>query len=350
MNVLNIKSTDVCEKDLISLGEVLLRFDPGDMRIHNARQFFVWDGGAEYNVARNLSRVFHQRTAIVTALADNPLGRLAEDFIRQAGVDASRIIWTTDPSKIRNGIYFIERGFGIRAPDSCFDRGNTAVSHLKPGDIDWSSLFGEGTRWFHTGGVFTGISEDAPGVAIEAMKAARESGAIVSYDLNYRDSLWKTKGGREAANAQNRILLEYADVVFGVFDFETDLSKFDKSAFQSAARKMFADFPNLNIIASTLREVQSASWHDFSAVCATREQVFKADDYTQVQVLDRVGSGDAFASGFIYGLLSGKDLQFAVECGTAHGAIKMTTPGDGSMATLTEVLGHISGSSAHVKR
>lgn len=351
---LEIKSKENCRWDAVSLGEVLLRFDPGDERIHTTRDFRVFDGGGEYNVARNLSKTFRQKTAVVTALADNALGRLAENLIWQGGVDASEILWRESDGKgenTRNGIYFIERGFGLRPPASCFDRANTAVSQLKTGDIDWRKIFGElGSRWFHTGGVFTGLSETTPEAAAEAMQIARETGAIVSYDLNYRDSLWKTRGGRDAANELNRELLKHADACFGVFDFDSKLSNYNKENFRSAAEKMLADFPNLKAVVSTLREVHTAGRHDLSAVCYLDKQLYKARDYQNIEVFDRVGSGDAFASGFIYGLLAGNDAQYAIECGTAHGVLVMTTPGDNSMSTLTEVENLISGSGAVANR
>ena len=354
MNLLNIKSKNDCRRDFVSLGELLLRFDPADGRIHNARNFRVFGGGAEYNVACNLAKTFRQNTALVTALADNALGRLAEDFILQSGVDASEILWREHDGKgenTRNGIYFIERGFGLRSPSSCFDRANTAVSQLTAGDVDWRKIFAEkGARWFHAGGVFTGLSETTPAVAKEAMRAARENEVIVSYDLNYRDSLWKTRGGINAANQLNRELLPFADIAFGVFDFDSKLSKFDESSFRRAAEKMLSEFSNLKIIVSTLREVHSASRHDLSAVCFCDNQIYKARDYRDVEVFDRVGSGDAFASGFIYGLLAGRDLQYSIECGAAHGALAMTTPGDNSMSTLAEIEKLIGGGSAIAQR
>lgn len=354
MKDLKIKAAAECRWDLISLGEVLLRFDSGDERIHTARTFRVWDGGGEYNVARGLAKVFRRRTAIVTALADNALGRLAEDMIWQAGVDSSQILWReTDGigSTARNGIYYIERGYGLRAPSSCFDRANTAVSQLKKGDFDWNEIFNQrAARWFHTGGIFVGLSETTPDVAAEAMRAARASGAIVTYDLNYRDSLWRARGGRNAANKLNRELLKHADIALGVFDFDSKLSKFDENLYRRAAEKMQAEFPNLKVVVSTLREVKTASLHDFSAVCFANGKIYKARNFADLAVLDRVGSGDAFAAGFIYGILERNDLQYAIECGTAHAAITMTTPGDNSMATLPEIEALMSGESANVKR
>ena len=351
MNFLSNEPSENCRWDLISLGEVLLRFDPENERIQTARNFRVFDGGAEYNVARNLAKTFRRKTAIVTALADNTLGRLAEDFILQGGVDTSEILWRETSSETRNGIYFIERGFGLRPPASCFDRANTAVSQLKAGDVDWRKIFAEkGTRWFHTGGVFTGLSETTPDAANEAMRIAGENGAIISYDLNYRDSLWKTRGGKESANKLNRKLLSSADVAFGAFGFDSKLSNFDGNEFRRAAEKMLAEFPNLKAVVSTLREVHSASRHDLSAVCFWNNQIYKARDYKMVEVFDRIGSGDAFASGFIYGCLAGRNLGYSIECGAAHGVLAMTTPGDNSMSTLAEVENLIGGGSSIAQR
>ena len=348
--MLKIKDEKNCRWDLISLGEVLLRFDSGDERIHTTQNFRVFDGGGEYNVARNLAKTFCKRTAIITALADNSLGRLAENLIWQGGVDGSEILWRED-ANTRNGLYCIERGFGLRSPNSCFDRANTAVSQLKTGDFDWRKIFAElGARWFHTGGIFVGLSETTPAVAAEAMREAKEGGSIVSYDLNYRDSLWKNKGGRQAANELNKELLSIADVAFGAFDFDSKLSNFDENAFRVAAEKMLSAFPNLKAVISTLREVHSASRHDLSAICYFDNQIYKAQEYQNIEVFDRVGSGDAFASGFIYGFLADEDAQFAVECGTAHAALTMTTPGDNSMSTLVEVIRLMSDRDAQVLR
>jgi 2-dehydro-3-deoxygluconokinase len=352
--MLNIKPKNECRRDLISLGEVLLRFDSGEDRIHTANSFRVFDGGGEYNVARNVSKVFRQKTAIVTALADNALGRLAENFIWQGGVDASEILWREHDgigANTRNGLYFIERGFGLRNPSSSFDRANTAISQMKSGEVDWQRIFfHEKARWFHTGGIFVGLSETTFDAAKEAMQAARDSGAIVSYDLNYRDSLWKKRGGKEEANKINRKLLPFADVVFGVPDFTAKFANFDQNAFQNAAEKLQNEFPNLKVITTTLREVKSASEHNLSAVCFAENEIFKARDYREIRVFDRVGSGDAFASGFIYGILSDKGLQYSIECGTAHAVLTMTTPGDNSMSQLSEIESLMGGAESNVIR
>ncbi len=319
----------------------MLRFDPENDRIHNARSFRVWEGGGEYNVARNLSKVFRQKALILTALAKNQIGELVEDLIWQGGVDSSEIIWReTDgiSRKTRNGMYFIERGFGLRSPVGCSDRGNTAVSQLKAGDFDWQKIFGtRGARWFHTGGIFAGLSETTPEVALEAMKSAKENGAIVSYDLNYRASLWEDKGGLLAANKLNHELLKYADVVFGVENFNAKLSAYDEKSFENAAKNIFAKFPNLQVIATTLRDVNSACSHNLGAVAHADGKITKAHSFENIDVLDRVGSGDAFAAGLIYGLLNGKDMEFSLNCGLANSALTLTTLGDGSAATLAEV-------------
>ncbi len=352
--MLKIKNKKDCRWDLVSLGEVLLRFDSGEERIHTSQNFRVFDGGGEYNVARNLAKTFRQKTAIITALADNALGRLAENLIWAGGVDASEVLWREADGKgenTRNGLYFIERGFGHRSPSSAFDRANTAVSQLQTGDIDWQKIFAEnGARWFHTGGIFVGLSETTPDVAAEAMRVAKENETIISYDLNYRDSLWKKKGGREAANQLNKELLKFADVAFGVFDFDSKLSNYDEKNFRRAAEKMSADFPNLKIIASTLRETHTASRHDLSAVCLINDRIYKAGDYQEVEIFDRVGSGDAFAAGFIDGFLNEKNPQFAIDCGAAAAVLAMTTPGDNLMVQLSEIESLMQGNSAHVIR
>lgn len=325
----------------MSLGEVLLRFDPGDERVHTARNFRVWEGGGEYNVARNLAKCFRLETAIATALADNQIGRLVEDLIDQGGVDVSEILWReTDgiSRRVRNGMYFMERGFGLRSPTGCSDRGNTAVSQLAPGDIDWDLVFSErGTRWFHTGGIFAALSATTAEVASEAMKSAKQHGAIVSYDLNYRASLWSGRGGREAANELNRELLEFADVVFGVEDFSAGFGEFDEDKFRAAAEEMLSRHDGLQIVATTLRDVSSASRHSLSGVCYVEGDVVKAGNYADVEVLDRVGSGDAFAAGLIYGLLTAQPMQASIELAVAAGVLSLCSLGDGLFAQLDEI-------------
>jgi 2-dehydro-3-deoxygluconokinase len=338
---LTLKSQSECHWDIVSLGEVMLRFDPGDDRIHTARNFRVWEGGGEYNVARNLAKCFRQRAAVVTSLADNQIGRLVEGLILQGGVDASQILWreTDGISRgVRNGIYFMERGFGLRPPTGCSDRGNTAVAKLKPGDIDWKTLFAEkGTRWFHTGGIFAGLSVLTAAVAAEAMTAAKDSGAIVSYDLNYRESLWSDRGGREAANNLNRELLKFSDVVFGVEKFDATVSAYSEDGFRKAAAAITSRHSNIKILATTLRDVHSASRHSIGGACFAEGSVYRSTDHLNIDVLDRVGSGDAFAAGLIYGILNGSPMQTSIDLAAASAALSLASLGDGSSATLTEI-------------
>ena len=319
----------------------MLRFDPSDDRIHTARSFRVWEGGGEYNVSRNIAKCFRQRAAIVTALSDNQIGRLVEDLIRQGGVDASQILWreTDGISRgVRNGIYFMERGFGSRPPTGCSDRGNTAVSKLKPGDIDWTDLFERNrTRWFHTGGIFAALSESTADVAAEAMRAAKVSGAAVSFDLNYRESLWSDRGGRDAANKLNGELLGFADVAFGVENFEATVSGYSQDTFRRAASAMQKRYPNLLMLATTLRDVHSASSHSVGGTCFANGEIFKSKDHEAIDVLDRVGSGDAFAAGLIYGILSEEPTQTALELASASAVLALASPGDGSSSTLAEI-------------
>jgi 2-dehydro-3-deoxygluconokinase len=363
---LNIKPKANCRFDLVSLGEIMLRLDPGDGRVSTTRQFQAWEGGGEYNVARGLKRCFGLDTAVVSAFADNPVGRLIQDFIYQGGVDQSYVKWVKYDGigrSVRNGLNFTERGFGIRGAVGCSDRGNTAASQLKPGDIDWDKLFGkEGARWLHTGGIFAALSETTAGVAEEAMKAAKKHGTIVSYDLNYRDSLWKGIGGQARAREVNRGLAKYVDVMLGneedftaALGFEVegasaDLSHHDVSAFQKMIEKARADFPNFSVVATTLRNAKTATVNDWSAICYADGKLYESISRPGLEIFDRVGGGDSFASGLVYGFLMGKGPQYAVDCGAAHGALAMTTPGDTSMASLSEVEKAMKGGGARVDR
>ena len=363
---MNIKSAAECRWDCVSLGEVMLRLDPGDGRIATTRQFQVWEGGGEYNVTRGLRRCFGLRTALVTALADNPVGRLVEDLMLQGGVDLSHLRWVKYDGvgrTVRNGLNFTERGFGVRAALGCSDRGLTAVSQLRPGQIDWEEIFGkEGSRWFHTGGIFCALSETTPLVAQEAMECAKKHGTTISYDLNFRESLWKSIGGKERARDVNRQLASFIDVMLGneedftaALGFEVEgvdeqLSKLDPTNFKKMIGRVVIEFPNLQVVATTLRNARTASINDWGAVCYCEGQFFEARLRENVEIFDRVGGGDSFASGLIYGFLAGKGPQWAVECGAAHGALAMTTPGDTTMATLGEVEKVMKGGTARVAR
>jgi 2-dehydro-3-deoxygluconokinase len=362
---LTIKPVADCRFDLVSLGEVMLRLDPGDERIHTTRSFRAWEGGGEYNVARGLRRCFGLRTAIVTALADNPVGRLVEDLMLQGGVDLSYLRWAKYDGvgrEVRNGLNFTERGFGPRGGVGCSDRGHTAISQMKPADVDWAELFGRaGSRWLHTGGIFTALSESTAQVARAAMEGARANGTRVSFDLNYRASLWKSIGGKERAREVNRSLVPFVDVLFGNeedfsaalgFELEGVDAQYKELPIESFKRMIDAvvkAFPNVTSVATTLRSARSASMNGWGAICY-HEGEFHEVAQRDVEILDRVGGGDSFASGFLYGLLSGKDAGWALECGVAHGALAMSTPGDTTMARLAEVLALMQGSGARIER
>ena len=366
MSVLNIKSASECSYDCISLGEIMLRLDPGEGRVRTARQFKAWEGGGEYNVTRALRKCFGLRTAVVTGFADNEIGHLVEDFIMQGGVDTRFIKWFPYDGlgrEVRNGINFTERGFGIRGALGTVDRGNTAASQLKKGDIDWEEIFGTyGSRWFHTGGIYAALSETTPDVLEEAMKAAKKHGTIISYDLNYRGSLWKSIGGQKKAREVNKMLARYVDVMIGneedftaCLGFEVEgvdekLSKLDIEGYKKMIRRVTEEYPNFGIIATTLRTVKTATVNDWGAICWHNGKIYEAEMRENLEIYDRVGGGDSFASGLIYGLITTDDPQIAVDYGAAHGALAMTTPGDTSMATVKEVERVMGGGGARVIR
>jgi len=366
MSNLNLRPKSDCRWDLVSLGEVMLRLDPGEARIHTTRSFQVWEGGGEYNVARGLKRCFGMDTAIVTALVDNPVGSLVQDLIYQGGVDQSYIRWVKYDGvgrDVRNGMNFTERGFGVRAAVGCSDRGHTAISQLQPGVIVWEQIFGaDGARWFHTGGIFCALSETTPAVAREAMAAAKKHGSVVSYDLNYRDSLWRSIGGRQKAMEVNRELAPLVDVMIGneedftaALGFEVEgldehHSKLEVRNFERMIRRAVKEFPNFKVVATTLRNAKTASLNDWGAVCYADGELYQAPIRENLEIFDRIGGGDSFASGLIYGLLTDRGAQWAVECGAAHGALAMTTPGDTTMATLAEIERVMQGGTARVAR
>ncbi len=352
--------------DEISLGEVMLRLDPMEGRIHTTRHFQVWEGGGEYNVARGLRRCFGLHTAIATALADNPVGRLVEDMILQGGVDPALLRWVPYDGvgrAVRNGLNFTERGFGVRAGVGCSDRGHTAIAHSRPDDWDWDGIFGSGNgaRWFHTGGIFAALSETTPAVASAAIDAARRHGTPISYDLNYRDSLWKSIGGKARAQETNRELVRKIDVLLGnEEDFSAMLGialkgvsesfhELPVASYEAMLRDVAAAYPNLKLVATTLRTAHSATRNSWGAMALVQDELVHVPQ-REVEILDRVGGGDSFASGLIYGILAGKPIEWAVRCGVAHGALAMTTPGDTSMATLAEVERVMRGESARISR
>jgi 2-dehydro-3-deoxygluconokinase len=366
MGILDIKPAGTSRYDMVALGEIMLRLDPGEGRVRTAREFRVWEGGGEYNVARGLRRCFGLRTAVCTAFAENEVGRLLEDFILQGGVDTAWIKWVPYDGvgrTVRNGLNFTERGFGVRGAVGIPDRGHTAAAQLKPGDFDWEELFGrQGVRWLHTGGIFAALSDTTPPLVIEAVQAARRHGTIVSYDLNYRPSLWKSIGGKARAQEVNREIARHVDVMIGneedftaCLGFEVEgvdehLGNLEVAAFQRMIEKAVAAYPNFRVTATTLRAVKSATRNDWGAICWAGGRFHEAPNRADLEILDRVGGGDSFASGLIYGLMQFGDGQKAVEYGAAHGALAMTTPGDTTMASLKEVEALVKGGSARVQR
>lgn len=366
MSALKIKSADSCKYDLLSLGEIMLRLDPGEGRIRTAREFRVWEGGGEYNVARGLRRCFGMRTAVATAFADNDVGRLLEDFVLQGGVSTEFIQWLPFDGVgrvTRNGLNFTERGFGVRGAVGVSDRGLTAASQLKPGDFDWDHIFGKlGVRWLHTGGIFAALSDTTPQLLIEAVKAANKHGTIVSYDLNYRPSLWKSIGGLKRAQEVNREIARYVDVMIGneedytaclgfpIEGADENMLNIELTAFMKMIENAGAMFANFKATATTLRAAKTATINDWAAIAWMGGKFFESRSYPDLEIMDRVGGGDSFASGFIYGLMMTGDPQKAVDYGAAHGALAMTTPGDTSMADIREVEKLMQGGGARVQR
>ena len=366
MGALELRDEKDCRFDILSFGEVMLRLDPGEGRIRTARSFRAWEGGGEYNVARGLRRCFGKRAALVTALAKNDIGLLIEDLILQGGVDVSLLRWVPYDGigrTVRNGLNFTERGFGVRGAVGVSDRGNTAASQIKPGDFDWEDIFGrQGVRWFHTGGIFAGLSETTGPAVIEAARVAKKHGTIVSYDLNYRPSLWKGFGGLDKCREVNREIAQYVDVMIGneedftaclgyeVEGTDHNLTELDVGSFQNMIGRAVADFPNFKATATTLRGVKSATINDWGAMCWYDGQFYESVHRKDLEIMDRVGGGDSFASGFIYGMITFGDAQKAVDYGAAHGALAMTTPGDTTMASLAEVEKLVGGGGARVDR
>jgi 2-dehydro-3-deoxygluconokinase len=366
MSVLNLRSASECKYDVLSLGEVMIRLDPGEERIHTTRHFRAWEGGGEYNVARGLKRCFGKRAALATAIADNPVGRLLEDMIFQGGVEMEYVNWVPFDGigrKVRVGLNFTERGFGVRAAVGCSDRGHSAAAQIKKGDFDWEKIFGrDGVRWLHTGGIFAGLSDTTPDAVIEAMTIAKKYGTIISYDLNYRASLWKDIGGQDKARQVNRELAKLVDVMIGnEEDFSASLgfevegldehcSKLDPRNFKKMIQEAVRTFPNFAAVATTLRNAKTASLNDWGAILYYDGAFYEADLRENLEIFDRVGGGDSFASGLIYGLMEQKGPQAAVNYGAAHGAMAMTTPGDTTTASLKEVERVMKGGGARISR
>ncbi len=351
--------------DIVSLGEIMLRLDPGDGRIRTAREFKVWEGGGEYNVARGLRKCFGMKATVLTAFADNEVGRLLEDFICQGGVDTSHIVWKKTDGigrTCRNGLNFTERGFGVRGSIGCSDRANTAISQTAASDFDLEKIFKEeGVRWLHTGGIYAALSEKSCETVIEVIKTAKKYGTVISYDLNYRPSMWSAIGGIEKAREVNREIAPYVDVMIGneedftaCLGFEIEgndgLKKLSTDGYKKMMSVAAAEYPNFKVIATTLRTVKTASINDWSALCYADGEIFQSKEYRELEVFDRIGGGDSFASGLVFGLMTTGDPETAVNYGAAHGALAMTTPGDTSMANRKEVEALMGGAGARVVR
>lgn len=363
---LQLRPKESCRYDAVSLGEVMLRLDPGEGRIRTARSFRAWEGGGEYNVVRGLRRCFGMTTGVITAFADNEIGLLLEDFILQGGVDTALIHWmkTDGIGRIcRNGLNFTERGFGIRGAVGCSDRANTAISKATPADFDFDTIFGKlGVRWLHTGGIYAALSEQSCETVLAAIQTAKKYGTVVSYDLNYRPSMWSAIGGIEKARQVNQEIAQYVDVMIGneedftaclgleVEGNDADLKELNLAGYQKMINHAAEIYPNFKAVATTLRKVRTATVNDWSAICWADGEIYQSKKYDGLEILDRVGGGDSFASGLIYGLMTTGDPAFAVNCGAAHGALAMTTPGDTTMASKKEVEAIMGGAGARVQR
>ncbi|WP_206696924.1 sugar kinase [Marinomonas algicola] len=351
---MEIIAKELSHIDCMALGEVMLRLDPGVDRIRKTDQFRVWEGGGEYNVIQGLSSCFGHKTGIITALVDNEVGHLIAGLVQRAGVSTDWIEWKEHDGigrSVRNGMYFMERGFGERGAKAVMDRGHTPISQLTVKDIDWDALFAKAKpRWFHVGGVMAALSESSPSVVEASMIAAKKHGAIVSYDLNYRASLWKDRGGREAANACNARLTQKADVLFGIESLPREVDTLDKEVFSEALHSMKARFPNVQLFVTTMRIVKDASHNDWGGLCLHNGEIFASRDYNNLPIFDRVGGGDAFAAGLIHGLLNDQPMQTCIDLAAAHGALVMSTAGDNSMSSKEEVYAYAGGAGAAANR
>lgn len=347
--------------DFLALGALIHRFDPGIVPFRKASSCAVHVSGGEFNCTANLADCFGMRTAIATAMVDYPVGELIAGQVRAMGVTPFYKMFAHDGVRGPNmAAVYSDRGFGVRGPVVFYNRANEAAAQLKPGDFDWPAIFGRGVRWFHSGGIFASLSETTGDLIIEAMQAARTHGAVVSFDLNYREKLWRAAGGADRAVAVLGRIVEHVDVLVGnEEDLQKGLgipgpqvaatSKLDPSAFVDMMERVVSRFPNMKIVATTLREVQSTSRHEWGAVAWIGGQTCVSPT-CELDVFDRVGGGDGFASGFFYGLLSGASPEEAVRLGWAHGALLTTFPGDTTMATLDQVQAIARGGSARIVR
>ena len=347
--------------DFLALGALIHRLDPGIIPFRKASSCSVHVSGGEFNCTANLADCFGLRTAVATAMVEYPIGELIAGQVRAMGVAPFYKMFAHDGVRGPNmAAVYSDRGFGIRGPVVFYNRANEAAAQLKPGDFDWKAIFGAGVRWFHSGGIFASLSETTADLIIEAMQAAKAHGAVVSFDLNYREKLWRAAGGADRAVSVLGRIVEHVDVLVGnEEDLQKGLgiagpqvaakSKLDPSAFIDMMERVVSRFPNMKIVATTLREVHSTSRHAWAAVAWIGGQTYVSPT-CELDVFDRVGGGDGFASGFFYGLLSGASPEEAVRLGWAHGALLTTFPGDTTMASLEQVRAFAQGGSARIAR
>src|SRR5438105_985836 len=361
MTATGLKILPAGQLDLLSLGALVHRLDPGVIPFRKAMHCDIHVSGGEFNVAANLADCFRMKTGIATAMVDYPIGDLINERVRAMGVRPFYKTFKHDGVTGPNmATVYSDQGHGVRAPVVFYNRSNEAGALLKPGDFDWKSIMAVGVRWFHSGGIFAALSPTAPEVIIEGMKAAKAAGAVVSLDLNFRAKLWQISGGLEKANQTLRRIVANVDVLVGN---EEDLQKgiglrgpeveakhkLDPTAFFGMMDQVAKELPNIKIVATTLREVHSTNRHDWSAVAWINRKTYNAP-LCELDVLDRVGGGDGFAAGFFYGLLSGAAPEEAIRLGWAHGALLTTTPGDTTMVTLEQVEAFAKGGSARIQR
>jgi 2-dehydro-3-deoxygluconokinase len=347
--------------DLVSLGALVHRLDPGQVPFHKAHQYSIHVSGGEFNVAANLADCFGMQTGIATAMVDYPVGGLIAERVKAMGVKPFYKWFEHNGVNGPNlAAVYSDRGFGVRPPVVFYNRANEAGALLKPGDFDWNKIFSGGVRWFHSGGIFAALSESTPEVIIEGMRAAHAAGAVVSFDLNFREKLWRVSGGQDRATEVIGRIVENVDVLVGnEEDLQKGLgiagpevaakSKLDPGVFFGMIDRVVARYPRIKIVATTLREVHSTNRHSWSAV-AWIDGATHVAPACELEIYDRVGGGDGFASGFFYGLLTGEPAESCVRLGWAHGALLTTFPGDTTMATLDQVKSLAKGGSARIQR
>ena len=347
--------------DFLSLGALVHRLDPGIIPFRKATECHIHVSGGEFNVAANLADCFGMRTAVASAMSDYPIGDLIAERVRAMGVKPFYKHFKHDGVTGPNmATVYSDRGYGVRAPVVFYNRSNEAAAQLKPGDFDWKGIFAGGVRWVHSGGIFAALSPTTAALAAEMMKAAKEAGAVTSFDLNFREKLWKICGGDARAVETIGRIVENVDVLVGnEEDLQKGLgipgpevsakSKLDPSVFCGMMDNVVKKLPHVKVVATTLREVHSTNRHSWSAVAWIDGKTYNAPT-AELDVLDRVGGGDGFAAGFVYGLLSGQSPEESVKLGWAHGALLTTFPGDTTMATLDQVRAFAKGGSARIQR